>query len=135
MATRILVVNDTQEILDLFRVMLEYEGYEVVLSSFPFKNIHDIEKIEPDLVILDFIFGNERTGWQMLELLKMQRSTTPIPVIVCTGAIHEVQEQESYLVSQGVHVVYKPFDIDHLLTIISQALASHKKTISQAKED
>ena len=135
MATRILVVNDTQEILDLFRDMLEYEGYEVVLSSFPFKNIHDIEKIEPDLVILDFIFGNEQTGWQMLELLKMQRSTASIPAIVCTGAIHEVQEQESYLVSQGVHVVYKPFDIDHLLTVISQALASHKKTMSQAKED
>ena len=135
MATRILVVNDTQDILDLFRDMLEDEGYEIVLSSFPFKNIHDIEKIEPDLVILDFIFGNEQTGWQMLELLKLQRSTAPIPVIICTGAIHEVQEQESYLVSQGVHVVYKPFDIDHLLTIISQAIASRKKTISQVEKD
>ena len=33
METRILVVNDTQEILDIFRDLLEDEGYEVVLSS------------------------------------------------------------------------------------------------------
>ena len=34
MAARILVVNDTEEILDLFRILLEEEGgYEVVLYS------------------------------------------------------------------------------------------------------
>ena len=33
MATRILVVNDTAEILDMFRVVLEDEGYEVILFS------------------------------------------------------------------------------------------------------
>jgi DNA-binding response OmpR family regulator len=32
MAARILVVNDTQEILELFRMLLEEEGYEVVLA-------------------------------------------------------------------------------------------------------
>ncbi len=35
MAARILVVNDTQEILELFRMILEGAGYEVILSGFP----------------------------------------------------------------------------------------------------
>ena len=135
MATRILVVNDTQELLDLFQMILEYEGYEVVLSSFPFNHISEIEKIQPDLIILDFLFGDKHMGWQMLEALKMQRSTASIPVIACTAALQDVREQEGYLVSQGVHVVYKPFDVDQLLTIIKQALASAKKTISQVEED
>jgi len=135
MAARILVVNDTQEILDLFQMILESEGYEVVLSSFPFKYTGEIEKIKPDLIILDFLFGDKQIGWQMLQALKMQRSTASIPVIACTAAFHDVQEQEGYLVSQGVHVVYKPFDLDYLLTTISQALASTKKTISQAEKD
>jgi CheY-like chemotaxis protein len=74
-------------------------------------------------------------GWQMLEVLKMQRSTVSIPVIACTAALQDVREQEGYLVSQGVHVVYKPFDIDQLLTTIKQALASAKKTISQVEEN
>ena len=135
MATRILVVNDTQEILDLFQIILESEGYKVVLSSFPFKHTGEIEEIKPDLIILDFLFGDKQMGWQMLEVLKMQRSTASIPVIVCTAALQDIREQEGYLVSQGVHVVYKPFDIDQLLTIIKQSLVTHKKTISQVEED
>jgi len=131
MATRILVINDTQEILDLFRILLEGEGYEVVLSGFPFQQVSEIEQINPDLIILDFIFGDQKTGWQMLQLLKMKRSTASIPVVVCTAALNAVREQEGYLVSQGVHVVYKPFDIDHVLTTIKLALESRKNIPSQ----
>jgi DNA-binding response OmpR family regulator len=131
MATRILVINDTQEILDLFRILLEGEGYEVVLSGFPFQQVSEIEQINPDLIILDFIFGDQKSGWQMLQLLKMKRSTASIPVVVCTAALNVVREQEGYLISQGVHVVYKPFDIDQILTIIKLALESRKNIQSK----
>src|SRR6266704_3728748 len=135
MPTRILVINDTQEILDLFRILLEEEGFEVVLSGFPFQQVSEIEQISPDLIILDIIFGDEKTGWQMLQMLKMKRSTASIPVIVCTAALGLVREQEGYLVSQGVHVVFKPFDIDHLLTNVKQVLESHEHIISTDKEE
>jgi len=134
-ATRILVVNDTQEILDLFRLLLEEEGYEVVLAGFPIQQVSDIEKINPDLIVLDFIFGDQTSGWQMLQMLKMRRSTASIPVIVCTAALNMVREQEGYLVSQGVHVVFKPFDIDHLMTNIKQALESHKHISTAGEEE
>ncbi len=132
---RILVVNDTQEILELFRLLLEEEGYEVVLAGFPFQQISDIERINPDLIILDFVFGDQKTGWQMLQMLKMRRSTATIPVIACTAALDLVREQEGYLVSQDVHVIFKPFDIDQLLTSIKQALQSHEHVISTDREE
>jgi DNA-binding response OmpR family regulator len=136
MAARILVVNDTQEILELFRMLLEEEeGYDVILSGFPIQQIKEIEHIKPDLIILDLVLGDEKTGMQMLQMLKMQRSTSTIPVLVCTAALKIVQEQEGYLVSQGVHVVYKPFDIDDLLTNIEQLLESHEHTSSGIKEE
>jgi len=134
-ATRILVVNDTQEILELFRMLLEEEGYEVVLSGFPIQQMSDIEQIHPDLIILDLVFGDQKSGWQMLQMLKMKRSTASIPVIVCTAALGMVREQEGYLVSQGVHVVFKPFDIDHLLTNIKQLVDSHEQVSSIIKEE
>ena len=134
MPPRILVINDTQEILDLFRIMLEEEGFEVVLSGFPFQQVSEIEQISPDLIILDIIFGDEKTGWQMLQLLKMKRSTASIPAIVCTAALNVVREQEGYLVSQGIHVIYKPFDIDHILTTIKLALESRKNIPSQPEQ-
>ena len=135
MATRILVVNDTQEILELFRILLETEGYDVILAGFPIQQIADVEQINPDLIILDFIFGDQTSGWQMLQMLKMQRSTASIPVIVCTAALNMVREQEGYLVSQGVHVIFKPFDIDHLMTNIKQALESHKHISTTFEEE
>ena len=136
MAARILVVNDTQEILELFRMLLEeQEGYDVVLSGFPIQQIKEIEQIKPDLIILDLVLGDEKSGMQMLQMLKMQRSTAAIPVLVCTAALQIVREQEGYLVSQGVHVVYKPFDIDDLLTNIEQLLESHEHVSSVIKEE
>jgi len=51
MAARILVVNDTQEILELFRLLLEEEGYEVILSGFPIQQITDLGRLNPDLIL------------------------------------------------------------------------------------
>ena len=124
---RILVINDTQELLEMFRLLLEGEQYEVVLSGFPILRVSEIEQVQPDLIILDIIFGNQKPGWQVLQMLKMQRSTASIPVIVCTAALHEVQEQEGHLISQGVRVIYKPFEIDNFLAIIQQALKPNGK--------
>jgi len=137
MKARILVVNDTQEILELFRMLLEeQEGYDVVLSGFPIQQIKEIELIKPDLIILDLVLGDEKTGMQMLQMLKMQRSTATIPVLICTAALQIVREQEGYLVSQGVHVVFKPFDIDDLLTNIKQLLLeSHEHVSSVIQEE
>ena len=135
MTARILVVNDTQEILELFRMILEGEGYEVILSGFPIQQIHDVEEIDPDLIILDFVFGDQKVGWQMLQMLKMQRSTESIPVIACTAALDMVREQEGYLVSQGVHVIFKPFDIDHLITSVKQLLESHEHFAAKIEEE
>ena len=136
MKSRILVVNDTQEILELFRMLLEEEeGYDVVLSGFPIQQVKEIEHIKPDLIILDLVLGDEKTGMQMLQMLKMQRSTAAIPVLVCTAALQIVREQEGYLVSQGVHVVYKPFEIDDLLANVKQLLESHEHISSVIKEE
>lgn len=124
MAARILVINDSPDILELFRDILEGEaGYEVVLRGLAFRDIREVEQVKPDLIILDYLFGNERPGWQMLQLLKMHRSTAQIPVIICTAAIREVVDIEADLLSHDVRLVHKPFDIDDLLSTVTEALA------------
>lgn len=118
----IVVVNDTQEILDLFRDILEEEGYRVSLYSYAFKDIADIAALQPDLVILDFVIGGEAHGWQLLQKMKMTRQTKDIPVIVCTAALQLVRELEGHLKTKNVGVVLKPFDIDELLDAVTISL-------------
>ncbi|MBO0796460.1 MAG: response regulator [Ktedonobacteraceae bacterium] len=132
MATRVLVVNDTQSILELFRLLLEDEGYEVCLSSFPLVKASEVEPFHPDLIVLDLVFGDEKTGWQMLQMLKMQPSTARIPVVVCTAAIDAAREMEGYLVAKNIQIVYKPFDIEELLGALTTAL--HSRTVTDMKE-
>ena len=124
---RILVVNDDPAILALFQDLLSEEGYEVVLDRFARKTgelLETIREVKPDLIIMDFIIGGEASGWQLLQGTQMDRSTRDIPVIVCTGAVKQVTELSAHLDGMGVNVVIKPFDIDHLLDIVSKVWAS-----------
>ena len=134
MATRIMVVNDTQEILELFEDVLSAEGYEVVLYSYAIMDMAEVERAKPDLIILDYIFGTEKTGWQMLQKLKMRRATADIPVIVCTAATREVREIEGYLQAKGVGLVPKPFDIDDLLAAVKWAIEAHSHMVDFSGE-
>jgi DNA-binding response OmpR family regulator len=139
---RALSVNDTPEILDLFRVLLEADaGYEVALYSYAVMDMCEVKGIAPDLIILDYIFGREGLGWQMLQKLKMDRKTATIPVIICmiicTAATKEVQEIEGYLQAQGIRVIPKPFHIDMLLDTIKLALTDpqHDATLLNRDPD
>lgn len=118
MAQRIMVINDTQEILELFEDLLTEEGYEVVLYSFGIRDLTEVKRVVPDLIILDLLFGGEDVGWQMLQKLKMSRSTARIPIIICTAAVKSAQEMEGYLKSKGIGLVLKPFDIEDLLAAV-----------------
>jgi DNA-binding response OmpR family regulator len=129
-----MVVNDTQEILDLFREILTDEGYEVALYSYAIQDLDEVERVKPDLIILDYIFNQEQIGWQMLQKLKMRRSTEAIPVIVCTAAVRQAHEMEGYLQSKGVGLVLKPFHIDDLLRAITTALRARQDGSSLAAE-
>jgi DNA-binding response OmpR family regulator len=118
----VLVINDTQEILELFREILEEEGFDVVLSSFGVQEVADVQKINPDLVILDFLVGGEAQGWQLLQKLRMTRETEELPVIVCTAAIQLARELEGHLKAKKVGLVLKPFDIDDLVSAVNVAM-------------
>src|SRR5258708_21921323 len=89
-------------------------------------DMDETEHRKPDAKVLDDIFGGEKSGWQMLQTLKMRRWTAMIPVIVCTAATREVCEIEGYLRTQGIALVPKPFDIDTLLDAIKRASATHR---------
>lgn len=122
----IVVINDTIAILDLFRELLEGEGYRVTTDGFSVEQAElmcRVKEASPDLIILDLIIQDELRGWQMLQLLKMDRQTRPIPVIVCTAAAKMVEELQTHLDTMKVRVVLKPFDIDHVLAAITTCLS------------
>ncbi|MFN2483454.1 MAG: two-component system response regulator [Candidatus Limnocylindria bacterium] len=133
---RILVVNDTQEILELFDDLLSHLGHEVTLMSFAPNELDRVKQARPELIIIDFILGGrEMDGWQLLQKLKMDRDTERLPVIVCTAAVHEVREQEGYLTSQGVVVLLKPFSLDQLGVALEKAFLLQTSAMGITRPD
>ena len=119
----ILVVNDTEEILDLFRDIIEGIGHRMTAWSFSPDDLAKITEIAPDLIILDLMLGpTELQGWALLQKIRMSPPTEEIPVIVCTAATNWVREQEGWLAANAIKVVLKPFKVGHLEHAIRQAL-------------
>jgi CheY-like chemotaxis protein len=122
----ILVINDVPVLLEVFRNLLESEGSRVSLDNFSdfdlAQKLADVKQLKPDAVILDFVFGGDPIGWQLLQLMKLDRATARIPVVVCTAAARQVTELQGHLRTMGVAAVLKPFDIDTLLAAVDQAL-------------
>ncbi len=121
----ILAIDNSQAVLDLFRELLEGEGYRVSTQSYVDKDLDAIKDLAPDLIILDYMWGAEDEGWTLLQLLRMDPETKSIPIVLCTAAVAEARELEPHLTERGVRVVLKPFDLDDLLGAIHDALDPH----------
>ena len=122
----IVVINDERDILDLFRELLEGEGYRVSTLTYPVAELADLQIMAPDLVILDMLFGGEDRGWQFLQQLRLTRATSTLPVLICTAAVRLVRDAQDYLTNMGIGVVLKPFDIDPFLAEVRRRLAKEQ---------
>ena len=117
----ILAGDDSPVILELYREILEDEGYRVSLLSTPLE-VADVRRLRPDLVIIDHMLAEgEGSGWQLLEELRGDAELASLPVVVCTGAVHQVRQGEARLRAMRAEVVTKPFDIDDLIRAIDGA--------------
>jgi CheY-like chemotaxis protein len=120
---RVLVVNDTQEILELFDDILREMGLEVVQMTYAPRELERIRETAPDLVILDLVFGErELLGWQLLQKIRMDRSLERLPIVVCSAALKMLNEIQGYLTEQNVTVVVKPFMVAQLEEAVLRAL-------------
>lgn len=118
----VLVINDTEEILDLFRSILEDLGHRTTAWSFSPDDLAKVTEIMPELIILDLLMGpTELQGWALLQKLRMSPPTEAIPVVVCSAATNWVREQEGWLAANGVKVVLKPFRVADLERAVAQA--------------
>lgn len=122
MTTRIMVINNSDNILAMFRKILEAEGYNVSTQLFLNSELRDVGKIKPDLIILDYYVGREGVGWEFLQLLKMEDSTSKVPVLLCTTAIKLVQEIGAYLGTKQVTFLRKPFESRDLVNTVQSIL-------------
>lgn len=123
---QILIVDDKSELLHLMRRVLEDEEYQVAIHQDGLNAFAMVKATLPDLLILDLVLGNI-SGKEVLKQLKNDPVTADIPVIVYTAAVLEAEEVSRLIASdsvyyQGVSLLQKPFELDHLLDLVAQVV-------------
>jgi two-component system, OmpR family, response regulator len=120
---RIVVINDDTDFLSLMSELLTEIGeYEVEVCREGNHAYQFVKEKQPDLAILDIRMEGQEAGWAILECLTLDPKTHPIPLIVCSAAIRELQAHQELLDQYGIDVLTKPFDLDLLLEKVATAL-------------
>lgn len=86
---RIVVVEDEPDILEILRYNLEREDYAVNVFSRGDDALEEIRKNPPDLLLLDLMLPG-MDGLEITRLLKRNRETARIPLIMLTAKDQEV---------------------------------------------
>jgi DNA-binding response OmpR family regulator len=84
--SKILIVDDDLDVLETGRVVLEREGYEVVLASNRAEGMKKAADEAPDLIILDVMMEVIDDGFVMARELRRQGNTVPIMMLTSIGA-------------------------------------------------
>jgi DNA-binding response OmpR family regulator len=80
---KILVVDDEKHIRMLYQEELENEGYAVVTSDGEEDILSLVNRENPAIVILDIKLGVNRSGLDLLQVIRTQHQT--LPVILSTA--------------------------------------------------
>jgi DNA-binding response OmpR family regulator len=112
---KIMVVDDERNILKLYQVELEDEGYTVVTANSGKEALEVFDRENPDIVTLDILMP-DMDGIQVLRYLKEKRPT--VPVIMLTA--YDYRDDFSVWVSDAY--VVKSSDLTTLKATIKQIL-------------
>ena len=123
----ILIVDDSVEYLNFMQLLLGAEGFRAEIAPTTAALKERLRDGQPDLVISDVRMpGN--SAFAVLDLLRTDERTRAIPVLLCTGAVQEVEDQAERLKRDGIEVIFKPFDIEVLLDSICRLCGLERLT-------
>jgi len=124
MKKRILVVDDNTDILEVVRVFLESNGFEIRAISTGDNIQNEVQTFSPDLMLLD-VYLRGSNGVEICNKLKGQSSTRHIPVIMFSASTND------YLILRKCAAddfLPKPFDGKVLVEKINNLLRTDSPT-------
>lgn len=121
----IAVVNNDTDFLGLMEELLRLEGHKTIICRSGDRAYELMKQVQPDLIVLDIRLEHAETGWTVLERLRLDPTTTAIPVIICSADSAFLREKALSLQQLRCDTLEKPFDLDMLLEKVARMLEQH----------
>jgi CheY-like chemotaxis protein len=116
MSKHVLIVEDNEELLSLYRDLLEPEGYRLSFLAGSDNIIQNIADLQPDMVLMDFLLAGINGG-ELCSQIKKDPVTSHIPVIMVSGYPRLLNSLGHY---GWDDFIAKPFEIDEFYRVIKK---------------
>ena len=108
MCKKIVIVDDEEDIRISVGQIFEVSGYKVIRAEDGNDCLDKLERVSPDLVILDIMMPG-MNGWDVAARLKENPKWNEIPIVFLTAKGDEMSIGMGSLASE--EYIVKPFDI------------------------
>lgn len=117
----ILCIEDEPEMVELFRLILGRNKYNVVGANGGEDGLRKASEIRPDLILLDLMMP-EMDGWEVCQRLRADDDLRLIPVIVVTAKAQTIDRVLALKVAKVDDYITKPFGPQELLESVNRVL-------------
>ncbi len=126
---KVLIVDDEPDTLEIIQTLLHVEGYDAIIASTGEEGVLKAQKEKPEVILMDInlpgIDGNEA--------LRRIRKNNPIQCVIMLTAFATVDNAIQALKEGATDFVKKPFENEHLIHIVNQALEKSRTLIEKEK--
>src|SRR5438270_2234380 len=119
--SKVLVIDDEENIIEFIKLGLRYEGFQVDSAPDGPQGVAAAQRINPDLIILDWMLPGGMDGLDVCRRLRTNPTTGNIPVLMLT-AKDEVHDRVTGLETGADDYLTKPFSFEELVARIRAIL-------------
>jgi CheY-like chemotaxis protein len=120
--SKILIVNDEPDLVDIAQLVLEAAGYDTHTSTEGTRTVELARRYAPDLILLDFVLTKTQ-GDQVLAALRSEPATHDIPVLMMS-ALNDGGERARQAGADGF--LAKPFTAEDLVAAVGRMVGVGK---------
>jgi two-component system, OmpR family, alkaline phosphatase synthesis response regulator PhoP len=128
----VVVVDDTEMLLIFVEDILATSGLELQITTAPSgtEGVQEIERVVPDLVLLDYSLPDFNGDEVCRRLLENER-TADVPVLMMSGHVAQMNSTAARF-PNVVATIEKPFLSDALVDLVRRTLASGRTRVEKA---
>lgn len=132
---KILIVDDVMSNVLLLKVLLTNEKFNIVTANNGHQALEQVEKENPDLVLLDVMMP-DMSGFEVAQQLKAKSETKDIPIIFLTALNSTADIVKGFQVG-GNDFISKPFNKEELIIRVTHqiSLVAAKRIIVRQTEE
>jgi DNA-binding response OmpR family regulator len=116
----ILIVEDERDAVEMYRIVLEVEGYQVIVAYTLQAAVKQLEKMKPDLILLDVALRGS-SGLDLCERVRNDPEMADLPIVIVSN-LDSPEEIKAGLDAGANVYLTKPISQDELLEAVQENL-------------